>query len=504
MARIYISSTYEDLKEYREAAWRALEQAGHSAVAMEQYVAADQRPLARCLDDVTRCDIYIGIFAYRYGYVDPDRNVNPDGLSITELEYRKARQSNKRCLAFLHDPTGTWSTKLMDSQTGDNDRGQRIDALKLELQTELLCSMFTSTGDFTTKLLAALAKLNEREPGDQQGPGGGPGTGEQTGPQADFAKLCQTIDQLHTYKHFHDLVHGLYEPHYKNLLVEVRGNQVSPRTIGECMAAIENAKAEFNGLLKDKPSSFFSATDRERVARLLACLDECEGRLGSVPAGESVPPETVNELKTKLVKFGSSLGLALNYFNERMVRSAKEFDPKRFIESLDAVLAAQEQRKDEWDRLALSIGDAQGRLLAEHNVLQTIEGEVQKFEPESFDSPSRREEFLDKWLDIADDMRPLLQAWTRPENASSLDSGALRRQQQLARCFKAMDDMVAQTADAPVDAEYLTALKRAYGDFADAFDKYFLRLDKVLKERYRRISDELQGWAGDLTAKKAA
>jgi hypothetical protein len=56
---------------------------------LEDYVAADQGPLERCLADVAACDLYVGIFAHRYGYI-PDRG-NPDGRSITELEYRHAQ-----------------------------------------------------------------------------------------------------------------------------------------------------------------------------------------------------------------------------------------------------------------------------------------------------------------------------------------------------------------------------------------------------------------------------
>jgi hypothetical protein len=87
MARIYVSSTY-DLKEHREQVYRALPELGHDVVAMEDYVASDQRPLATCLADVASCDLYVGIFAHRYGYV-PDHD-NPDRQSITELEYRYA------------------------------------------------------------------------------------------------------------------------------------------------------------------------------------------------------------------------------------------------------------------------------------------------------------------------------------------------------------------------------------------------------------------------------
>ena len=63
MALIYVSSTYKDLVEYRSAVAATLRQLGHQAIAMEDYVAADNRPLDVCLNDVARCDAYVGLFA---------------------------------------------------------------------------------------------------------------------------------------------------------------------------------------------------------------------------------------------------------------------------------------------------------------------------------------------------------------------------------------------------------------------------------------------------------
>ena len=88
MARIYVSSTFGDLKDHREHIYRNLRQLGHDVVAMEDYVATDQRPLERCLADVATSDLYVGIFAHRYGYMPTQGN--PEGRSITELEYRHA------------------------------------------------------------------------------------------------------------------------------------------------------------------------------------------------------------------------------------------------------------------------------------------------------------------------------------------------------------------------------------------------------------------------------
>jgi hypothetical protein len=99
MARIYVSSTYEDLKAFRETAYRVLRQPGHDVVAMEDYVAADARPLQKCLADVASCDAYVGLIGFRYGYVPTDDN--PEGKSITELEYRASEKQGKPRLVFI-------------------------------------------------------------------------------------------------------------------------------------------------------------------------------------------------------------------------------------------------------------------------------------------------------------------------------------------------------------------------------------------------------------------
>ena len=75
LARIYVSSTFSDLENYRKEVSLALRRLGHEDVAMEYYVAEDSRPLDRCLEDVASCDVYVGIFAWRYGYVPKIENL---------------------------------------------------------------------------------------------------------------------------------------------------------------------------------------------------------------------------------------------------------------------------------------------------------------------------------------------------------------------------------------------------------------------------------------------
>src|SRR5215475_1687008 len=104
MVKIYVSSTFSDLEEYRKKVSTVIRRMGHLDVAMEYYVAEDQRPVDRCLSDVESCDLYIGVFAWRYGW-KPTVN-NPKNRSITEMEYRQAE--GKPRLIFLLSEDHAW------------------------------------------------------------------------------------------------------------------------------------------------------------------------------------------------------------------------------------------------------------------------------------------------------------------------------------------------------------------------------------------------------------
>src|SRR6266446_4598663 len=101
--RIFISSTFEDLREHRAAAIRVLRQLGHEVIAMEDLVALSNAPLAKIIEMVDRSEAYVGIFAWRYGFVPsapPSGAIVqlPAGLpaigekSITHYEYLRAVQ----------------------------------------------------------------------------------------------------------------------------------------------------------------------------------------------------------------------------------------------------------------------------------------------------------------------------------------------------------------------------------------------------------------------------
>ena len=163
-SKVYISSTYEDLKEYREAVARILRKiADAKVIAMEDYVATDQRPLQKCLEDVSSSNIYVGIFAWRYGYRPNEPNdENPNNLSITELEYRKAKEKGIPCLIFLLDKE-EWPLRFSDGTTQSGTTGDSINRLRNELKQNHSVSFFENKDALASNVLAAVTQMNESE-----------------------------------------------------------------------------------------------------------------------------------------------------------------------------------------------------------------------------------------------------------------------------------------------------------------------------------------------------
>ncbi|MFK3981657.1 HEAT repeat domain-containing protein [Micromonospora sp. NPDC050397] len=148
MTKVYVSATFRDLQECRAAVQLALRRLRVEDMAMESYVAEDRRPLERCLEDVRECDVYVGIFAWRYGFVPPGHT-----RSITELEYREALNIGKPCLIFLLDEDAAWPRSSVDR----GPDAERIESLRAELADRHMCSMFTDAADLAARVTAAVA-----------------------------------------------------------------------------------------------------------------------------------------------------------------------------------------------------------------------------------------------------------------------------------------------------------------------------------------------------------
>src|SRR3989304_8897381 len=101
--KIFVSSTWDDLAEYRACVLRGIDRLRHQGdvvewLGMEAFSAADQTPLDECLAFVNQADMYVGIFGVRYGSKPPGSDI-----SFTEAEFRRAAARKIPRLLFLID-----------------------------------------------------------------------------------------------------------------------------------------------------------------------------------------------------------------------------------------------------------------------------------------------------------------------------------------------------------------------------------------------------------------
>jgi hypothetical protein len=153
---VYLSSTYKDLIEHRKAVAQILRKMNKIVVSMEDYTASDERPLDKCLADVAACDIYVGLFAFRYGFIPLQGN--PEDLSITELEWRKAKDLGKPCLIFIADTN--WPLAKSDAFTREGDEGKRIMTLRGRLNDHHTSAIpFTTAEDLAGSVSSSVSNL---------------------------------------------------------------------------------------------------------------------------------------------------------------------------------------------------------------------------------------------------------------------------------------------------------------------------------------------------------
>ena len=155
-----ISSTALDLPEHRAEVREACLAAGVFPIGMEQLPARDATGLAVSLEMVDKADLYLGIYAWRYGWV-------PDGsdISVTEMEFdraierQKAGQLRELFIFTAHDDHPF--TKK-DIETGDVAQ-QKLAAFKAKASNGRVRKEFSSVEELRRLVSEALHEFHLRE-----------------------------------------------------------------------------------------------------------------------------------------------------------------------------------------------------------------------------------------------------------------------------------------------------------------------------------------------------
>jgi Domain of unknown function (DUF4062)/Tetratricopeptide repeat len=158
MAKVYVSSTIVDLKQERQAVVDWLRAARHQAV--DSYLPDSDSVRDSCLEDVGTCDLYVLILGHRYGFQPADGN--PEGLSITDLEFRRAGQCGIPRIALVR--TSIPDVRL--SEMENPERAALVLAFREEVAREVRPAEFSDLQGLVQGLSTGVqAELGKRSAG---------------------------------------------------------------------------------------------------------------------------------------------------------------------------------------------------------------------------------------------------------------------------------------------------------------------------------------------------
>jgi hypothetical protein len=151
---VFVSSTFEDLREERGELQKALLKLKCFPIGMELFPSSDDETWDFIKRQIDQADYYIVVIAGRYG------SVGSDGVSYTEMEYDYARSIRKPILAFIHGEPGKITAERTEQEP---DRRRRLEAFKTKVQRSIV-SKFTSPHELATQVVASLVDLRDRKP----------------------------------------------------------------------------------------------------------------------------------------------------------------------------------------------------------------------------------------------------------------------------------------------------------------------------------------------------
>jgi hypothetical protein len=148
--RVFISSTFQDLEEYRLAVQQGIRQLGLVDISMEHFGARDERPKVECIRIIKgESDFFVGIYAHRYGYIP-----NDDNISIIQTEYQAASEAKIPKLIYVIDNAFPWPPLLID----DGEPKNKLQEFKKYLYSEHIYKKFTNKDNLTASVVADLGR----------------------------------------------------------------------------------------------------------------------------------------------------------------------------------------------------------------------------------------------------------------------------------------------------------------------------------------------------------
>jgi hypothetical protein len=156
---VMVSGTYMELVDHRRAVTEAMLSQHLFPIRMEDDAALpDQDLIDASLAKVDEADAYVGLIGYRYGQQPECQIRNPDKLSLTELEFRRAvARGIPICMFIMH------ADHPVPRRAVGQERGveQKLESFVQLAMKDRIYAEFKSVDDLKTKTVQSLARLRE-------------------------------------------------------------------------------------------------------------------------------------------------------------------------------------------------------------------------------------------------------------------------------------------------------------------------------------------------------
>ena len=151
--KVFISSTRDDLKAYRDALREMLLELSHEPLMLEIPHHAPDAWENAC-EMIADADVFIGIYAHRYGHLPKNQ-----AKSLVEQELEFARKLGRETACYVISPKAAWPEKHRED---DFIKRTRLEAFTENLRKNGAATEFRNKNDILSHLRPVLAKWSEK------------------------------------------------------------------------------------------------------------------------------------------------------------------------------------------------------------------------------------------------------------------------------------------------------------------------------------------------------
>ncbi|MBI5034652.1 MAG: DUF4062 domain-containing protein [Chloroflexi bacterium] len=166
--QVFVSSTYEDLKEERQAAVEAILTAGHIPAGMELFAAGDESQMNAIRRWINESDVYLLILGGRYGSIEPKSQ-----KSYIHLEYEFAIERGKPFFAVvIRDDYLEEKVKKEGRRVIETENPQKLKEFRAQVLTKLV-RFWSEARDIKLAILETMSEFSRHDdlvgwiPGDE-------------------------------------------------------------------------------------------------------------------------------------------------------------------------------------------------------------------------------------------------------------------------------------------------------------------------------------------------